>query len=361
MALFSAIMGARAADNAADAQVESSRDAIAEQRRQFDSNRADLAPWRGVGTNALMLLGGLSGISPNGFLPRETGGATITAARPAPAPAPAAPAVPQIALNDIGGLAQYLHSDPAFANFARQMGVDPRDRFWSSGTTESGDGFDPANPQKLRNAYVLWQQQARAAPAPAVAPAASNAAAAGASTAGGPVSVQQANAILGINPDAIEAEFADIAAGRGFETSPGYSFRLGEGLKATQASAAARGLLHSGGTLKALNDYAAGSASDEFGNWFARQFGATNAKYGREQDSVNRLFSLAGFGQNATNAGVQAGSASANAISNLFMAQGDARANAAIGGFNAMQQGIGNTLAIGNILRPRPSLNQSTF
>ena len=54
----SSIIGANAAGKAADAQVESSEAAIAEQRRQFDLARGDLAPWREAGGTAINLAGG---------------------------------------------------------------------------------------------------------------------------------------------------------------------------------------------------------------------------------------------------------------------------------------------------------------
>ena len=66
-----------------------------------------------------------------------------------------------------------------------------------------------------------------------------------------------------------------------FFKSPGYQFRLDEGLKAVQRSAAAKGILQSGGTLKGIDQYAEGLASQEFGNY------------------QSKLFSLAGMGQSA--------------------------------------------------------------
>lgn len=69
-----------------------------------------------------------------------------------------------------------------------------------------------------------------------------------------------------------------------YAQDPGYQWRLQQGLDATQNSAIARGMGMSGNTLKALNDYAQGSASQEYGNTF------------------NRYMQLAGLGLNA-NAG----------------------------------------------------------
>src|SRR5262245_17393683 len=52
-----------------------------------------------------------------------------------------------------------------------------------------------------------------------------------------------------------------------FYKSPGYDFRMSEGTKAIDRSAAARGSLNSGATLKALDRYGQGVASDEYSNY----------------------------------------------------------------------------------------------
>lgn len=82
---------------------------------------------------------------------------------------------------------------------------------------------------------------------------------------------------------------------------PGYDFRLAEGQKALERSAAARGGLKSGGTLKALTDYAQGMASQEYQNSYnrydtdyRRAFDTFNAN---KTNLFNRLASMAGVGQ----------------------------------------------------------------
>jgi hypothetical protein len=94
------------------------------------------------------------------------------------------------------------------------------------------------------------------------------------------------------------------------ETDPGYQFRLAEGNKALQAQAAAKGILQSGGTLKALTRYGQDAASQEYANAWDR------AMKGRQQDftewtgtnrlgldastqRMNTLGGLAGYGANA--------------------------------------------------------------
>lgn len=97
-----------------------------------------------------------------------------------------------------------------------------------------------------------------------------------------------------------------------FEADPGYQFRLSEGTKALEASAAARGGLFSEGTGKNLMGFGQGLASQEYGNAYRRArgefesdrafgYGQFADDYGRRRqaaiDPYNRLASLAGVGQ----------------------------------------------------------------
>ena len=54
------------------------------------------------------------------------------------------------------------------------------------------------------------------------------------------------------------------------QTSPGYQFRLAEGLKGIERGAAAKGTLLTGGTLKALTRYGQDYASNEYQNRYNR-------------------------------------------------------------------------------------------
>lgn len=107
-----------------------------------------------------------------------------------------------------------------------------------------------------------------------------------------------------------------------FQADPGYSFRLSEGLKALQNSAAARGGLLSGNTMKGIQGYGQEQASQEYSNAFNR--------YQTERGQrLNSLQSLAGVGQTATQ---QVGQAGQNYATNA--------GNALIGGANATAGGI---------------------
>jgi hypothetical protein len=60
---------------------------------------------------------------------------------------------------------------------------------------------------------------------------------------------------------------------------PGYQFRLNEGWNALENTAAARGLLNSGGTLAQLEGFRQNLNSQEYGNVWQRQFDAWSRGY----------------------------------------------------------------------------------
>ncbi len=107
---------------------------------------------------------------------------------------------------------------------------------------------------------------------------------------------------------------------------PSYQFRLGEGMKALERQAAARGGLISGGALKAAQRYGQDYASQEFGN------------------AYNRLAAMAGIGQTATGAmGNAAGNFGVNAGQN-YMGAANARASGYVGTANALTGGLNQYL-----------------
>ena len=76
------------------------------------------------------------------------------------------------------------------------------------------------------------------------------------------------------------------------QNSPGYQFALQQGLRGVESSAAAKGTLLTGGTLKALQGYGTGLADQTYGNVFSRALQANTQNY-------NQLYGLAGLGVNA--------------------------------------------------------------
>jgi len=119
-----------------------------------------------------------------------------------------------------------------------------------------------------------------------------------------------------------------------FTQDPGYAFRLSEGMKALDRTAAARGGLLSGATLKGAERYGQDLASQEYTNAFNRYQIERNAQ-------LNPLQSLAGVGQTATgaltNAAQQFGAQTGQNLQDI----GTARASGYLGGTNALSSAIG--------------------
>ena len=97
---------------------------------------------------------------------------------------------------------------------------------------------------------------------------------------------------------------------------PGYQFRLGEGQRALEASASARGNLNSGATMKALTRYGQDYASNEL------------------DKAYSRLSNLAGFGASANMANIQNNQQYGQAVSANYTGQADANAAAAVNQWN---------------------------
>ena len=126
-----------------------------------------------------------------------------------------------------------------------------------------------------------------------------------------------------------------------FNADPGYGFRLSEGQKALDRSAAARGGLISGGALKAATRFGQDMGSQEYQNAFNRALTGYNTDVARENQLFNRQATLAGVGQTATNLVGQAGQNYATNAGNMIT--GGAAANAAgqVGAANAFTGGVG--------------------
>jgi len=95
---------------------------------------------------------------------------------------------------------------------------------------------------------------------------------------------------------------------------PGTAFRMSEGIKALDRSAAARGGLLSGATLKGVQRYGQDLGSQEYNNAFNRYVTGFNANTGERNSLFNRLSGVSGTGQTATN---QIGAQGANMASNI--------------------------------------------
>jgi hypothetical protein len=122
-----------------------------------------------------------------------------------------------------------------------------------------------------------------------------------------------------------------------FQADPGYAFRLSEGQKALDRSAAARGGLISGGALKAAQRYGQEMGSQEYTNAFNRYQLERNAQ-------LNPLQSLAGVGQTTATQLGQFGATNAANVGNLMTGGAAASAAGQVGAANALTGGIGTYL-----------------
>jgi len=113
-----------------------------------------------------------------------------------------------------------------------------------------------------------------------------------------------------------DAAFAD------FQTTPGYQFRMDEGSKALDRSAASRGMLRSGAQQKAITAFGQGIASEEYGNY------------------MGNLLSLSGLGNQAVSSvNSTSGQLTSGAADNIYRG-GAARGSGYAAGANALASGI---------------------
>lgn len=139
-----------------------------------------------------------------------------------------------------------------------------------------------------------------------------------------------------------------------FQADPGYSFRMSEGMKGLERSAAARGGLLSGSTLKGIQRFGQDLGSQEYQNAFNRYQTERNAR-------LNPLQSLAGVGQTTSQQLGAAGTQMAGNVGNLMTSGAAARASGYVGGANALTGALNTGLNYYqgqqylNALRPQPT------
>lgn len=144
---------------------------------------------------------------------------------------------------------------------------------------------------------------------------------------------------VGVNalPELVEASKYTPFTMEQFQADPGYAFRLQEGLKALDRSAAARGGLLSGATLKGAQRYGQELGSQEFTNAFNR--------YQLERQArLNPLQSLAGMSQTAANTLTNAAGQFGENMAQNAMTQGNIRASGYMNTANALTGGLGQYL-----------------
>lgn len=138
--------------------------------------------------------------------------------------------------------------------------------------------------------------------------------------------------LLGLGGDAGAAGYGKYAKDfsmADFQADPGYAFRLSEGLKGLDRTAAARGGLISGGALKAATQYGQEMGSQEYQNAFNRyQTNRTN--------QLQPLGNLQAIGQSAASNQGSAAGAYGTAGGNAITQGGQAVAAGQMGSANSL-------------------------
>lgn len=136
-----------------------------------------------------------------------------------------------------------------------------------------------------------------------------------------------------------------------FQADPGYQFRLSEGMKALERSAAARGLLQSGTTLKGIQRFGQDLASAEYENAFSRYLTEREAR-------MDPYRYLAGQGQAAAVGQAANVGSSGAALADIAAQRGNVQAAQAMGTAGAIGNafsGLGQ--AVGGYYANEPYMN----
>jgi hypothetical protein len=167
-------------------------------------------------------------------------------------------------------------------------------------------------------------------------------------TAGKPALADQSD-LLGLNGQPA----ADAAMAK-FQSSPGYQFQLGQGLRAVDAGASAQGFDRSGAALKAEQTFGQGLASSDFGNYWNR----LQQLSGSGLDAAKGIATAATGGasniaQTDTSAAQQQSSIYGNEASSIGTAANGLMNNQ---GFQSYLKGIGGGGGGGSIYQPNAGM-----
>lgn len=289
-----AALSANAAGDAADTQLQGTREATAAQTRQFNKQIELQEPWRQAGMAGLnKLLYGM-GITPSG---QVASGGTLTAAPLAPG---AAPDQVSQAYRDL------LGRDPD------QQGLAYYQNMLANGTTIEAIRNDIAGSQEAQQphgAYVMPPAAAAAAATAAAAPA----------------------------PAPPGADFGSLLkpfSAADFTADPGYGFVQQQGEQGLARAAQAGRGVGSGKYLKDAMRFNTGLGSQEYSKVYDRY-------RNNQSDIFNRLASVAGIGQTATNQQTAAAGAYGSNVAGNILGGANALAAGQVGSANAINQGIG--------------------
>jgi hypothetical protein len=302
-AIVGSMMGADAAESAADTQAGAARDATAAQERMFERQVQLQEPWRQAGMSALNRLQYLTGLPPSG-----PSGTTGTGGTGGPSGTGGAPAIAGEAQIRARLAPQFTTTAPAWFSYSGESDTPLEHR--GSQTVDSA-GLDAAVQAELAR-----QEQAQAAQAQAA---------------------QGAEAAATSDP-AYGSLMHDFSMAD-FEADPGFQFRQEQGEQGLTRAAAAAGGLGSGKYLKDAMRFNQGLATDEFGRAYDR--------FNLNRDSrFNKLATMAGIGQTATNQTSAAAGAFGSQIGSNILAGGAARAAGQVGAANAINGGIGQGISL---------------
>lgn len=183
---------------------------------------------------------------------------------------------------------------------------------------------------------------------------------------GGVTAQNQLMQMLGIGGDKTAQGYGRYAKDFGmsdFTTDPGYQFRLEQGMRALNASAAAKGMGISGANIKGATEYGQNLGSQEYQNAFNRY--QTNRA--AQLDPLFKIYtggqaSAAGSAAQAGALGANLGNTYSNLGTNLGKAATDAGA-ATAGGYVAGGNAINSTIgSLGNqYMAAQNAANQTSY
>jgi hypothetical protein len=136
-----------------------------------------------------------------------------------------------------------------------------------------------------------------------------------------------------------------------FQADPGYQFRMSEGVKALERSAAARGLLSSGTTLKGITQYGQNVASSEYENAFSRYLTEREAR-------MDPYRYLTGVGQAAAAGQAANVGTTGAALADIAAQRGNVQAAQYMGTAGAIGNALGSVgQAVGGYYANEPYVN----
>jgi hypothetical protein len=320
--VISGVVGSKAATKAATVQADASTqaailqkqaadEALAFQREQWTTAQGQIAPWLGVGTSAVTNLASLMG------LPYNPPSTTVGAGAPGTIPGAATPTgLPAGGLPPEGNV-PLAAGDNRFANSKLaqiQAMEDP------TANIDVAPGVPPGTVGDVPpvNGEVPVTSSAQGTP---------------------PAGSSLVNPELGAFGSLMQPFGQEFTAPTDVtqQNDPGYAFRLKEGQRLLENSAAARGGLLTGSTAQDIQRYGQDYASNEYSNVYNRALGEYMNRYNiYNQDQTtqfNRLATMSGVGQTAAGQLVNAGGNAANNATNILLTsagqQGNSLQNAA--------------------------------